>query len=124
MDESTILGDIKRSLGTFVDSAFDNQILSFVDQSILALTDLGCIKPLDSPITKDTKWSDVVVDAPKTNALYAIKQYIYLQVKLMFDPPVSGIVGIVKDRIDELYFRIDTAYNCYREQEVRSDGEP
>lgn len=123
MDESTILGDIKRSLGTFVDSAFDNQILSFVDQSILALTDLGCIKPLDSPITKDTKWSDIIVDAPKTNALYAIKQYIYLQVKLMFDPPVSGIVGIVKDRIDELYFRIDTAYNCASSSEVTNNGQ-
>ena len=123
MDDSIILKDVKTSLGTFIDSAFDNQILSFVDQSILALTELGCIKPLDSPITKDTKWSDIIVDAPKTNALYAIKQYIYLQVKLMFDPPVSGIIGIVKDRIDELYFRIDTAYNCTASSEVTNNGE-
>lgn len=123
MDDSIILKDVKTSLGAFVDDAFDDQILSFVNLSIPALTDLGCIKPLDAPLTKETKWSDIVIEAPKTNVLFAIKQYVYLQVKLMFDPPVSGIVGIVKDRIDELYFRIDTAYNCTASSEVANNGQ-
>lgn len=121
--DSIILEDVKTSLGAFVDDAFDDQILSFVDLSIPALTDLGCIKPLDTPLTKETKWSDIVIESPGTNVLCAIKQYIYLQVKLMFDPPVSGIVEIVKDRINELYFRIDVAYNCTASSEVTNNGQ-
>lgn len=53
---------------------------------------------------KEKLWSDYIT--PEQN-LAAIKSYIYLKVKLAFDPPLSGsLVDVIKAQIAEYEFRI------------------
>lgn len=114
---STVLSDIKRSLGPMIGNEFDTQIIGLIDIALLSLAQVGCLKPLNSSLTDSTTWADIVnppfvKDRPESaNALPAIKSYIYIKVKLMFDPPVSGVVSIYEEEANQLLWRIGVAYD-------------
>lgn len=112
-----VLDDIIRSLGPIVGEDFNNQILGLIDIALLPLTQVGCLQKLDGSITESTTWSDILVDPPfqdtnnNSNSISAIKQYVYINVKLLFDPPASSIVQILEKKSDELLYRIQVAYS-------------
>lgn len=90
MDDS-ILDTIKKMLG--IDptvSAFDTDIISLINSAFLSLNQLG-IGPEDgySISGKDETWANYIGDNEK---LEAVKSYIYLKVKVIFDPPSSSYV--------------------------------
>lgn len=90
MDDS-ILDTIKKMLG--IDptvTAFDTDIISLINSAFLSLNQLG-IGPEDgySISGKDETWANYIGDNEK---LEAVKSYIYLKVKVTFDPPSSSYV--------------------------------
>lgn len=89
MDES-ILATISGMLGIQVDeNHFDTDILVHINSALNRLFELG-VGPSDKPFvisgTNET-WSDFWSDA---DSLLQLKTFMYLYVKLLFDPPASG----------------------------------
>lgn len=110
----SVLDDVKTMLGEMIDESFDDQIVLLIDVAITPLTQVGALKALSGPIDADTEWEDIVVNPPHetlNNALSAIKQYVYLNVKLLFDPPVSGVTNIFEEKIKEMLWRIEVIYS-------------
>lgn len=104
----SILSSIKDSLGIDEsDKGFDNEIKPLINRTFLSLIQLG-VKPIGGPRINselDT-WKDKFGER---DDLDAIQTYIYLKVKLVFDPPTNGsVIDVMKEDIKELEWRINT----------------
>lgn len=103
---TSILNDVKHNLGLLPeDTAFDSDVITHVNTAISTLTQLG-VGPVEGFAISgpDELWSDFVDDV----RLNSVKSYIFLKVKLMFDPPGTGFVlQSIERQIQELEFRIN-----------------
>lgn len=105
----SILISIKKLLGPTIEyDYFDSDIIMHINSVFMILNQLGVGPDKCFTIQDDTAvWSDFVQD---DTTIEAVKTYIYLKVKLIFDPPVSGIVLEAFNRnIDELEWRLHLA---------------
>ena len=105
----SILTSIKKLLGIAEDyEHFDQDIIMHINTVLAILTQLGVGPETGFSIAdKSTKWNEFV-----SNKLYyePVKTYVYLKVKLLFDPPQSSIVLEATNRlISELEFRLNAA---------------
>jgi len=104
-NDTDIVSDIKKMLGVEESvSEFDIDIESKINSAFFTLYQLGV--GLNDPIIIDstTMWSEFDTTVPKE----IIREYLYLKVKTVFDPPSSSFVmEAEKDRISELEFRIN-----------------
>lgn len=105
----SILTSIKKLLGLNEDyTQFDEDIIMHINTVFLNLTQLG-VGPKNGFIIEDDSsvWSDFV-DIDDNTQLHAIKTYIYLKVKLVFDPPLSSsVVESMNRMIAELEWRLN-----------------
>ena len=104
--ENSILEDISKLLGVQVDEDFfETDIVIHINSAFNQLCQLG-VGP-DTPFritTTDETWSDFM---PNISDYEDIKTYIYLYVRLIFDPPTSGFVtDAIKARMAELEWRM------------------
>ena len=101
----SILNSIKKLLG--IDSeytVFDTDIIIHINTAINTLSQLGVESAKNySIIDEDNLWSDLVNDA----SLELIKTYIYLKVRMVFDPPTGSVSEAFKETITELEWRIN-----------------
>ena len=87
---------------------FDEDIITHINSVFLNLTQLGVGPEEGFMIEDDTSvWEDFINDSIQ---LQAIKTYMYLKVKLLFDPPLSSSVTESFTRmIAELEWRLNVA---------------
>ena len=107
--EISILTSIKKMLGVAEDyTEFDEDIITHINSVFLNLTQLGVGPEEGFMIEDDTAvWEDFIDDSIK---LQAVKTYMYLKVKLLFDPPLSSSVTESFTRmIAELEWRLNAA---------------
>ena len=107
--ETSILTSIKKMLGVAEDyTEFDEDIITHINSVFLNLTQLGVGPEEGFMIEDDTAaWEDFIDDSIK---LQAVKTYMYLKVKLLFDPPLSSSVTESFTRmIAELEWRLNVA---------------
>lgn len=107
--EESILNTIKKMLGIpTTDTAFDTDIITNINSVFMILHQLG-VGPESTPfeIQDDTNtWGDFVTDPIYYSA---VKTYIYLKVKLMFDPAgTSFVLDAMHRQIQELEWRLCT----------------
>ena len=106
MNES-ILTSIKKLLGVPENyEQFDMDITIHINSVFMILNQLG-VGPSDgfSITDKTALWSDFISDNKK---LEAIKSYMYMKVRLMFDPPSSSAVMDCMNRtINEMEWRLN-----------------
>ena len=105
----SILTSIKKLLGITEEyDQFDPDIIMHINSVFMILTQLGVGPSEGFSIEDDTSvWSDFIKDA---NKIEAVKSYIYLKVKLLFDPPLSSAVIDSTNRlINELEWRLNVA---------------
>lgn len=105
----SILDSIKKLLGLSSDyDQFDDDIVLHINSVFLNLTQLGVGPENGFMITGDGEtWYDFIQDDVK---LQAVKSYIYLKVKLLFDPPLSSAVIESTNRmISEFEWRLNVA---------------
>lgn len=106
MDES-ILITIKKMLGLDDEyQPFDADVIVLINSALMTLTQLG-IGPKNGYAITDysSKWSDFLVNDVK---LEAVKNYIYLKVRVTFDPPTSSsILEAYKQQLNELEWRLN-----------------
>lgn len=106
MNES-ILTSIKKLLGVPENyEQFDMDITIHINSVFMILNQLG-VGPSDgfSITDKTALWSDFISDNKK---LESIKSYMYMKVRLMFDPPSSSVVMDCMNRtINEMEWRLN-----------------
>lgn len=106
----SILTSIKKLLGIGEeDTAFDMDIIIHINSVLMILTQLGVGPPDGFTIEdKDDLWSDFV--SPDDKSFEAVKTYMYLKVKLVFDPPPSSAaIQVFENTIKELECRLRDA---------------
>jgi hypothetical protein len=105
----SILTSIKKMLGITEDyTHFDADIIMHINSVFSILTQLG-IGPEDGFVIQDDKavWTDFIKDNSK---MEAVKSYMYLKVKLLFDHPLSSAVIESTNRmISEYEWRLNVA---------------
>ena len=103
----SILTSIKKLLGIKEEyNNFDQDIIMHINTVLVTLNQLG-VGPSDGfEITDELdNWSDFVGDNEKL--LNNVKSYIYLRVRLLFDPPLSSsLIEAMNRQIAELEWRI------------------
>lgn len=107
MDES-ILISIKKLLGLDENyEVFDKDIIIHINMALSTLNQLGVGPEKGFMIEdKDAVWSDFIGNNEKLNS---VQTYVYLKVKLVFDPPLSSaVMEANKQLISELEWRINT----------------
>lgn len=107
--ETSILTSIKKLLGIAEDyTEFDEDIIIHINTVFLNLTQLGVGPKEGFSIEDDTaEWEDFIDDSLQ---LQAVKSYMYLKVKLLFDPPLSSsVIDSMNRMIAELEWRLNVA---------------
>ena len=103
----SILTSIKKLLGIEEEyTQFDADIIMHINTVFLNLTQLG-VGPSEGFLIEDDAaiWEDFIGDSSQ---LQAVKTYMYLKVKLLFDPPLSSSVTESMNRmIAELEWRLN-----------------
>ena len=107
MNES-ILTTIKKLLGVPEDyEHFDTDIIIHINSVFMILNQLG-VGPSDgfSISDKTAVWSDFVSNNKKFEA---IKSYVYMKVRLLFDPPTnSSVMECMNRMINEMEWRLNS----------------
>lgn len=107
----SILTSIKKLLGIQEEyTNFDDDIIIHINSTFSTLTQLG-IGPANgfSIMDKSSKWNEFVSD----NRIECVKSYVYLKVRLLFDPPSSSaVIDSINRMINEYEWRLNvTAEN-------------
>lgn len=103
----SILTSIKKLLGISEEyEEFDTDIMIHINTAFSILAQLGVGPVIGYSIKdKNDKWSDFIMPDP---LLEMIKTYMYLKVRMMFDPPTGGShIEAVNRQINELEWRIN-----------------
>jgi len=117
MQESILL-TIKQMLGIPSEySVFDEELAVYINTVIAALRQLGVGPENGFAITGENEsWEDYIGD---TLMYENVKAYIYLKVRMMFDPPSSSFVlEAFKNQAAEIEWRI-----YIQADEDRDEGE-
>jgi hypothetical protein len=105
----SILTSVKKMLGITEEyEHFDPDIIMHINSVFMILTQLGVGPESGFIIEDDTAtWADFIQD--KT-AIEGVKSYVYLKVKMLFDPPTGGAVSESMNRmISEFEWRLNVA---------------
>lgn len=106
---NSILTSIKKLLNISEEyEHFDTDIIILINSALSALTQIG-VGPAEGFVIKDktAEWSSFMYDDPK---LELVKTYVYLKVKIVFDPPTSGAaMDAIKATISEYEWRLNVA---------------
>ena len=105
--EESILLSIKKLLGITKDEeSFDTDIIIHINSVFTTLKELGVGPEKGYRITSNqNKWSEFLQDDYQ---LESVKTYIYLKVKLVFDPPLNAsLMESFKESIRELEWRLN-----------------
>jgi hypothetical protein len=116
----SILDDTKKLLGLAPDyTAFDTDVIIHINTVLSTLSQLGLgsdggMSIIDNTVT----WTSLFGSDPKLNN---IKSYMFMRVKMMFDPPqTSFALDAYNKQIQELEWRI----NVQREGQWWTDPNP
>ena len=105
----SILTSIKKLLGIAEDyEHFDADLIIHINSIFSILTQLG-VGPSDgySISSKTETWADFI---PDLSQIESVKTYVYLRVKLIFDPPLSSaVMEAMKQTISELEWRLNVS---------------
>lgn len=107
--DDSILQSIKKLIGITEEyTHFDMNIIIHINTAFMVLNQLG-VGPKDGFYIRDetTTWNEY--DAGLVN-IETIKTYVYLRVRLLFDPPSSSkITEIINKQILELEYRLNVS---------------
>ena len=108
--EDSILLSIKKLLGMEPEEfdQYDVDITLHINTVIETLNQIGVDMPDGFSVTdKTVLWSDYLNRAKYSQIKDSIKSYIYLKVRLVFDPPTNtSLINAINESIKELEWRI------------------
>ena len=105
----SILTSIKKLLGITEEyEHFDQDIIMHINSVFMILTQMG-VGPEEGFTISDstTTWNEFTNDDKK---IEAVKSYVYLKVRLLFDPPASSsVMEAINRSISEFEWRLNIA---------------
>ena len=104
----SILTSIKKLLGVpATDTSFDQDIIMHINTVLMILNQMG-VGAEGFYIEDETSiWTDFISDMKKVQG---VKTYVYLKVRLIFDPPSSSaVIESINRSISELEWRLNNA---------------
>jgi hypothetical protein len=118
----SILTSTKKILGLDESyTAFDPDVITHINAAFSTLTQLG-VGPAEGFMIEDETavWDDFLVFADDLQ-YNSIKTYVYLRVRMLFDPPsTSFVITALNDQLKELEWRL----NVHREETGWVDPDP
>lgn len=103
----SILDLVKKNLGIEVECKdFDDEIIMHINSVLMILSQLG-VGPKEGFAIQDetSTWSDYI---PSGKNLNLVKSYIYIKVRLMFDPPTNSFtVTSMENQAKEYEWRLN-----------------
>ena len=115
-DADSVLDSVKKMLGVdLVDDSFDMELIIFINDVFSKLNQLA-VGPTTTYVIDDRldKWTDFLLDRADLNM---VKTYMYLQVRITFDPPTNpSLLENMMKRIQEYEWRL----NVQAEQALRN----
>lgn len=102
----TILNDVKTSLdfASEEDTGFDSRLIMELDGIIGELSQLALLNP-EFVMSKDANWESLLhVNDP--NLLRLTKQFIYINIRLKFDPPAGSVLTSLEKSLQSTAHRI------------------
>lgn len=103
----SILDTTKKMVGFDWDyHAFDIDIITHINSTFFTLQQLGVGPEAGFSITdNEMTWADYTVD----NSIEAVKSYVYLKVRMLFDPPANSFTQeAMKNQATEFEWRLNT----------------
>lgn len=105
----SILTSVKKMLGITEEyEHFDSDIIMHINSVFMILTQMG-VGPKEgfSIDGKGVSWDEFTLD---DLSIESVKSYMYLKVKLLFDPPLnSAVIESTNRLISELEWRLNVA---------------
>lgn len=105
----SILTSIKKMLGITEEyNHFDADLIMHINSVFMILNQIGVGTSHGFSIKgKDEMWTDFI---PENSQLELVKSYMYLRVKLLFDPPLgSAVIDVMNRQINEYEWRLSVA---------------
>lgn len=103
----SILNSTKKKLGIAEDYTHfdDGDLIDHINSVFMDLTLLG-VGPQEGFIIEDesNNWEDFIPDPLQ---LQAVKTYVFLKVKLIFDPPQSSVITAYQEQIKALEWKLN-----------------
>lgn len=110
----SILNSVKKLLGiTEEQEYFDADIIMYINSIFSTLNQIG-VGPKDgfSITDENSKWDDFVQN---TKNIENVKAYVFLKVRMLFDPPSSAtVMECLKQQASELEWRLQVT--CDRDE--------
>ena len=124
--EDSILISIKKQLGGANPEGtdFDSDIILLINSAFDVLHQLG-VGPINRPFSisdNTSKWGDFT----GTKSINMVQEFVYLSVKLVFDPPTSEtVMNALRSRKQELTWRMTSDMEVdYTHQDVSEPEDP
>lgn len=103
----SVLATTKKALGLDSEyNVFDPEIVMHINSALSTLTQIG-VGPSEGFMISDEfdTWTELLGGDPRLNN---VKTYIYLKVRLLFDPPAaSNLVTAFNEQLREIEWRIN-----------------
>jgi len=116
-DMDSILDTVKKSLGVPKDhTEFDVDIIMHINSTFAKLYQMG-VGPRDSVFSiedSEGAWSDFVQDRDQ---IEMVRSFMYIEVRLMFDPPTASLLSSLQERQKEYEWRLTVAGSNYDSEE-------
>lgn len=102
----TVLQDVKKILGIHPDdTSYDFDVVTHIATAFSVLAQAGVGDAEGFTVGEDTEWVDLYEDP----SLNLIRTYVYLYVRMIFDPPANSFATTaMKEQLTELLHRINT----------------
>lgn len=104
---TSILDSVKKSLNLAADyTPFDQEVIMHINSVFSTLNQLGIGPDVGFMIEDaDTTWDAFLGSDPRLNN---VKTYVFLRVKLLFDPPNTGFTtAAIERQIEQLEWRLN-----------------
>lgn len=107
MEPTSILREIReRVVGSQDEAGFDTDLIMHINSAFADLYDIG-VGPKEGFEIKDEKaeWTAFIADL---RVLNSVKEFVYLSVRLVFDPPTqSALLASMERRYAKLEWRLN-----------------
>ena len=118
--DMTILQDVKSVLdfASEEDTGFDSRLIMELDGVIGELSQLVRLNK-SFTMGDDSKW-DQLLDDPDPQMLRLIKQYVYLNIRIKFDPPTGSVLSSLEKSLQSTAHRIIIQKEEFNEQSPKT----
>lgn len=118
---NSILDSTKKLLSIPLESDyFDHDVLTYINSAFSTLKQLGAKIPSDFYVSDSTStWDDI---GGNPDVIPHIRSYVYLKVRMIFDPPTGGVKEAYDNQIKELEWRINSEDDIHNKDGVSQSG--